>query len=516
MNSIVFFNIIYIIINIGLILYSIRIVWGFSTLNLTKETEFTQFLIEDIIINETCPNHYKKHTLATYKGFIHNGCYCSSNDTLYEQQCDYDQKFKLNCSEVNQIKSIDIVNYEGKQFCIKKGKQYSYYLENNYLSKNNCSNNYYNCGIIDSFNQSLCLPNANECPINKIVINQNEILSEKYKTYKLNNSKYIHISNNETNSKIIHNIVLTDRDYKCEYPNETILKYYYKLENNKLTCDRKDNFYNDKIDTINKENIYKENIIYEQIKKLPKYPIEEIKKDNFSLLSGQLKGYDLIAYSNIITLIKYNTLPSYFILSFIILWIFICFMIFGYIYLFCGRCMKNGNYDDDYYVVCPNQDNDEKNQSICMLCLCIFILGAFIIHCIVFRRGANKLKNSTILFLVIDLIIFLLSLAGYIILNIPLNNIKYHENIWHSYQNNIIVQKNMTYIYLILTLFGILFLFIQRFRKAFDSNPQLNMTNVDLISPPPQQINDNFSPNPNINMNNNFNPKYNQNNLIQI
>jgi hypothetical protein len=178
--------------------------------------------------------------------------------------------------------------------------------------------------------------------------------------------------------------------------------------------------------------------------------------------------------------------------------------------------MKNGNYDDDYYVVCPNQDNDEKNQSICMLCLCIFILGAFIIHCIVFRRGANKLKNSTILFLVIDLIIFLLSLAGYIILNIPLNNIKYHENIWHSYQNNIIVQKNMTYIYLILTLFGILFLFIQRFRKAFDSNPQLNMTNVDLISPPPQQINDNFSPNPNINMNNNFNPKYNQNNLIQI
>ena len=134
MNVIVIFNIIYIIINIGLILYSIRIVWGFSTLNLTKETEFTQFLIEDIIINETCPKDYKKHTLATYKGFTHYGCYCSSNDTLYEQQCDNDQKHKLNCSDVNKIKSIDIVYYEGKQFCIKKGRLCEIFLFCHYFA----------------------------------------------------------------------------------------------------------------------------------------------------------------------------------------------------------------------------------------------------------------------------------------------------------------------------------------------------------------------------------------------
>ena len=516
MNLIVIFNVLYLIINIILIFYSITIIINYKSPDLDNASDIEKYLIADFQINETCPQGYFNIINGFYEG-SHEGCYCKSNGSFYKELCTYEQLNKLNCSNAKKINKMMLENYEGKQFCTKKEIQYSYYLHNNYLSIGNCPNNYYNCGIIDSFNQSLCLPNANQCPINKIVINYQEKLSDKYKTYQLNNGKYIHISNNETNSKIIYDLTLTDIDYKCQYPDKNIIKYYYELEN-QLKCEMKDDSYKEPLDKINKKAFYEDNKIYDEIKKLPNYPLDKIEKDTVTLLMGEIKGYDLNIYSNITTLIKYNKIPSYFVLSFIIIWIFVFFIILGFIFLFCRRCINKEDYNDDYTVECES-NNSEEGEKNCLWCLCLFILGALIIHCLIFRKGANKLKNSTILFLVLNLIIFLSSLIGYIILCYPLNSINKEiiSTAFTIYEKDIIALKNMTYLYLILVLFCIFFLYIQRFRKSLDNKIPLNSSLDNLISPPPLQINNNNVSNPYIYPvnNNNINnyPMSNQYNI---
>ena len=516
MNLIVISNVIYLILNIILIFYSITIIIDYRSPKLEKDAEFEKYFIDDLQINDTCPLNYVEKTFGIYEG-SNAGCYCNSNNSLYNNECTYEQKYKLNCSDVKKIKSMMIKNYEGKQFCIKREKQYSYYLQNNFLSIGNCPNNYYNCGIIDSFNQSLCLPNANECPINKIVIDQNNT-SENDTTYKLNNGKYIHISNNETNSKIIYDFALTDIDYKCQYPDKNIIKYHYDLEN-KLICEMKDDSFKKTIDSMSKKTIYEDNKIYDEIKNLPNYPLDKIENDNVKLLVGELKGYDLNKYSNITTLIKYDTIPSYFVFSFIIILFFLFFIILGFIFLFCRRCINKEDYDDDYTVECQSYNSSEEGEKNCLFCLCLFILGALIIHCLIFRKGANKLKNSTILFLVLDLIIFLSSLIGYIILCYPLNSINQEiiSTVFTIYEKDINILKKMTYFYLILVLFCIFFLYIQKFRKSLDKKIPLNTSFNNLISPPPLQINDNNASNPFIYSDNNNNinnyPMSNQYNI---
>ena len=507
MNPISVSNIIYLIINIIIILYNISSILKFTFIKQPINVNFSKLLIKDILINETCPKEYENLTLGIYNG-INKGCYCNNSNMFYIRECYFNES---NCMNIKKIKPMKIGNYEGKQFCLKKGNSYLDYLKNNYLSIGNCSNNYYNCGIIDSINQSLCLPNANECPINKIIINNNEKVSDNYKTYKLNNEKYIHISNNETNSSIIYNITLTDIDYKCENPNENILKYYYELEN-KIECKKKDNNFKEKIDSVKKKIIYEDNKIYEEIKNLPGYPIHEIEKDDISLLISQIEGYDINIFSNVTTIIKYNKIPSLCIISFLIIWFFIFLIILGYIYFFCGKCIHKENEDDDYYLECPKPDEKGK-ENCCILFLCILILGACLIHCLIFRKGSNKLKNSTIFFLIIDLIIFILSLVGYVLIIYPKKNLLNNEiinEIFISYQNNTIILKNMLFIFLILVFFSMLFLFLQRYIKAFDPRVSLVNSYNDPIVPPPLDTYNNISPNPNIHNKNNDNPMYNQ------
>ena len=68
----------------------------------------------------------------------------------------------------------------------------------------------------------------------------------------------------------------------------------------------------------------------------------------------------------------------------------------------------------------------------------------------------------------------------------------------------------MLFIFLILVFFSMLFLFLQRYIKAFDPRVSLVNSYNDPIVPPPLDTYNNISPNPNIHNKNNDNPMYNQ------
>lgn len=120
----------------------------------------------------------------------------------------------------------------GYYFDYTKYKTYEELLNNGNIIKKNseCNNGYKNCGVIDTLEQQLCLPENISCPINDIQIIDSyfdsSINSYKEKGYDFKESpSYLKdqvtflYSNNQTNKSIIGKILLNDY-WPCANPTE--------------------------------------------------------------------------------------------------------------------------------------------------------------------------------------------------------------------------------------------------------------------------------------------------------
>ena len=91
----------------------------------------------------------------------------------------------------------------------------------------NCRTGYKKCGLVNS-NDSLCLKlDENEdCPINKIIIDNNETYGN-YKSFKLGD-KYIHFSNEEINNRFFKNFYITEEEIETTLDQDSLtnLKKY--------------------------------------------------------------------------------------------------------------------------------------------------------------------------------------------------------------------------------------------------------------------------------------------------
>ena len=214
---------------------------------------------------------------------------CSKNETL------------AGCKEIKKIDPININNYEGYKFCPIKGNNYAKLLENSVPPESNCTEGKKQCGILDTRGQKLCL-NSNEiCPINDIIINNdnntiNENSKINYTTIKLNNEKYLHYTNQAINKQLIINFKLSN-DFPCIYPGEFSWYYYYPLEPNNGTCatnisdKTRDDRY-EKIDIINKSILYKDNNIHDKIKDISNYPFYNLNNDNITFYTRTFLGLE--------------------------------------------------------------------------------------------------------------------------------------------------------------------------------------------------------------------------------
>ena len=182
-----------------------------------------------------------------------------------------------------------------------KGNNYAKLLENSVPPESNCSEGKKQCGILDTKLQKLCL-NSNEiCPINDIIINNdnntiNENSKINYTTIKLNNEKYLHYTNQAINKQLIINFKLSN-DFPCIYPGEFSWYYYYPLEPNNGTCatnisdKTRDDRY-EKIDIINKSILYKDNNIHDKIKDISNYPFYNLNNDNVTFYTRTFLGLE--------------------------------------------------------------------------------------------------------------------------------------------------------------------------------------------------------------------------------
>ncbi len=143
--------------------------------------------------------------------------------------------------------------YKNINFIFVINHNYSFYFQ--YLIKNNniCPNNTNKCGIFDTLNNILCLPNNIECPINHIIIGNSSKFDEEkipkieYVVKKINKNSLLYYTNKAINESIISHFILSkygicadpkknndnENDNSCENRYLNNLKYnpnYIKID----------------------------------------------------------------------------------------------------------------------------------------------------------------------------------------------------------------------------------------------------------------------------------------------
>ena len=206
------------------------------------------------------------------------------------------------CKTINKVNGFNLNIWDGNIFCINKNPELNYetYIRNSVENNKECDIGFKKCGFLDSNKRIMCIEENNNCPINRIIINNNKTSPKdfNYTTLSLNNNKFLHYTNESINSYIIVNFSISTGT-PCINPNEINTKYpQYILDKNfkKYICTDKilnefyDNFFI-KLDTIKKSELYKQNNVNTILNKLYNYPYFSLEED-ISLFIRSYFGID--------------------------------------------------------------------------------------------------------------------------------------------------------------------------------------------------------------------------------
>ncbi len=226
-------------------------------------------IINSIDDTGLCPLGYNNLYFGYFPGSYD---YCNCSKKIKKGKCNYFDKL-FECKDIEKINSKYLLKLENSSFCYKAFTLLNYtdILIKYSINKNNCPIDKKQCGILDYFNNKLCVFINESCPINKIIVDNNEkgplINNEKYKfkTVKFKNSnQYLHFTNEAINDNIITSFIIQKKYdinslYKPEIElNDKILNKYniiYKIQKN--------NFYEqNKIKYITNYNIVNNIILF--------------------------------------------------------------------------------------------------------------------------------------------------------------------------------------------------------------------------------------------------------------
>ena len=183
-----------------------------------------------------------------FKGFEEG---CIKNNKIKKGKCNFFDKLFYKTKKIKKIDSSNFkVLYQKKLYVKYYNLNYYDIIKNNYISKNKeeCLNkNFKLCGIIDSLNNFLCVPNEIECP--KVTIKT--FIDEFYINHQSINNK-----NEDFSDYLFINDYLISEDTPCiNLDEENLYHIPYKLEKNyneKYQCNTELN------DKTNKDERYKE------------------------------------------------------------------------------------------------------------------------------------------------------------------------------------------------------------------------------------------------------------------
>ena len=246
-----------------------------------------------LAINNQCENNEIQMKLGNFPG-TKKGKKQRSKILICEMNCKIKKRAPKN-----------IYIWKNNQFCIKINNELNYEsLYSNSVDKDKeCDIGFKKCGILDTNNKIMCVEDITDCPINKILINNNSSSPEdySYKTLKLNNGQYLHYTNESIDSFIVVNLSLS-LGIPCSDPLQYNTKYpQYILDNNfkQYICASKydntsqftNNTFISLIDSYRKYDVFKENEILNSIEKLSNYPLFSL-NENYDLYSRNYYGID--------------------------------------------------------------------------------------------------------------------------------------------------------------------------------------------------------------------------------
>ena len=256
-----------------------------------------------ISLTGKCNENESMYKIGYFPGIIKGRIY---KDRVFKGKCS--KLLGSSCKTIDKIDGFELNIWDGNTFCVNKNPELNYetFIRNSVENNNECDIGFKKCGILDSNNRIMCVEENNDCPINKIIINNNNISPSdfNYKILSLNNNKYLHYTNEAINDSIIVNISISS-GIPCSDPNEINTKFpQYILDGNNLRyiCTHKlndnlnDNIYTF-IDSNKKSELYKENAVNQCINLLHNYPYFSL-NENIELYSRNYFGMDMNYFEN--------------------------------------------------------------------------------------------------------------------------------------------------------------------------------------------------------------------------
>ena len=231
--------------------------------------------------------------------------------TVENPQCrEYDGKY---CVLINGVKEFNLTFWRNTTFISQNSTYHNYLTLLKQAKPQNveCDKGYKQCGILDSFNQKLCLLENETCPLNQIELSNSSTPSDIFtnkdavNTTLLNDNKtYLHTSNAEINSLVIIEIIIGPESFCFDFEERKLGPPYYGFERSSSdgNCTEYGGYEIDyhyvSIDNQSKMNVYNENEISTKIQDFIKhptwtYPLKKLNNSNLHLYKRNYFGFDL-------------------------------------------------------------------------------------------------------------------------------------------------------------------------------------------------------------------------------
>ena len=281
----------------------------FKTKNMTDiKNNFERKPLYDLTVtSQECPSNQEVITIDRWPGTV-DGCDCgvraidpTNEFDVYRKSCGDNKGTK--CRSVSGVNSMPITKWEGKKLCVKKieDKTFLYYslLFNSVKKGKECQTGYKQCGILDSEENILCLPNNEECPINDILIQDSPPVSSlNYHSIQLTDNKAIYYTTEAIDKPIIVSFKLSDGRVCIDFEEYNSQQTHPKLDYYEYYGCRKSYdgiTYDDRyegLDAMNKYKLLYDNGVIEKIKDKVKYPYDKIQKELVGLYKRTFIGYN--------------------------------------------------------------------------------------------------------------------------------------------------------------------------------------------------------------------------------
>jgi hypothetical protein len=218
------------------------------------------------------------------------GCYCALTKTATILKCN-EKEIQMGCKSIEEIKPYRARKWKTRFLCSSAINSRAYFDLNKVRPSEICPYKYKKCGVIDTLNNHLCIPENEICPLNSISF-LNTVDEQNVR---------IDTSNTNYEGKIFTNFIIAEDKLCVNHLEKSFFENEFILINSKgkflsgcKTYVGSDYHYEDlnyeKMDTYNKKTFYEHNNIFPFVlKNIPSYPNEI--KSSINLYASMFTGW---------------------------------------------------------------------------------------------------------------------------------------------------------------------------------------------------------------------------------